>query len=94
MNGYESKSVTVNFKVTGTPKPEVTWYHDGVLLDASSDFATFTDSSLTLSELILADAGMYQAYASNGYGSADISFELLVLNDNSKYQMIRHLTIS
>jgi len=79
VNSFVDESVTFNFKVTGTPKPKMTWYRDGVPIWASADYVDFFDDRIVVKDLIDSDRGMYQARASNSMGDAEFSLELLVL---------------
>ena len=84
--GQESGTVKFNFKLVGNPKPKVVWYHDGVSISASADYVIFGNDYLQLNDLVLADQGMYQAFATNGMGMAEITSELIV---NKKGGMLK-----
>ena len=79
VNSFVGDSVRLNFKVTGTPKPKVTWYRDGEPIWASDGYVDFFDDHIVVKDLIIEDRGMYQARASNDAGGTEFSLEVLVL---------------
>ena len=79
ITGYEDDTVTFNFKMTGNPKPQISWWRDNSPLWASDDYITIKDDKLILRTLIDTDSGMYQARATNGAGTASLSLELVIL---------------
>ena len=72
------------FKVVGNPKPKITWYHDGTIVDASADYIDLGEDYLIVMDIIQADRGMYQARASNAVGDAQVSSELLIIPTKGK----------
>eukprot|EP00795_Rhopilema_esculentum_P003659 gene3659-14900_t len=76
--GEVSGSVTMNYKVIGTPAPKISWMRDGVALPADASYIIFGDGTMTATGLIYSDSGMYQAFASNEAGEAQMSVELRI----------------
>ena len=79
MTAFTEESVTFRYKLNAIPKPTITWFHDGVMVDAAADYIELGDNYLTVKDLIRADKGMYQIRVSNSMGDAQASLELLVL---------------
>ena len=79
VTGYVDGSVTFNFKLVGTPKPQLLWYRDGQSITVSADYVILMEDKIILNELIEQDSGMYEARASNHAGEASLSLELIVL---------------
>ena len=61
----------------GNPTPNITWWFNGTMLDTSpSRFITSVAgkiSTLTVTSLVVDDAGSYQCRGENGIGSATTS---------------------
>ena len=68
----------MNYKVIGTPAPKISWMRDGVALPADASYIIFGDGTMTATGLIYSDSGMYQAFASNEAGEAQMSVELRI----------------
>lgn len=79
MEGIESQSVRFDFKLAGNVKHNMVWYHDGVIMSASADYVIFGDDYLQLNDLIMADRGMYQAFATTAAGMAEFTLELIIV---------------
>ena len=60
--------------VNGYPLPTVSWTHNNVTL-------TYTGSILTVNDITLSDAGIYQCIASNIVGEVAVDFELNIFRD-------------
>ena len=58
--------------VEGIPTPTVTWYHNGVQLNASG-LISISGNTITISNLTVGHTGMYQCFASNEVGSTQHS---------------------
>ena len=70
---------TFKFQLSGSPKPKVEWFRDGMKLDLNDDdYIEYGDDFLKVKDLIDSDSGMYQARASNKWGDSQISLELLI----------------
>ena len=69
--------------ITANPAFTLTWYHDGLLVDASARHAIMTSltmSSLVITDVVLDDAGTYTCTASNIPGQASASNILDVMS--------------
>lgn len=78
----EKETVTLVAKVTGTPAPEVTWFHDNEPIK-SDDIYTITpgpegQSSLEIAEVYPEDAGEYTVKATNKAGVSAITANVIV----------------
>ena len=69
-------------EVTGTPRPKLTWYHNGeeVRADYSKELAK--DGSLTMPSAELKHSGVYQLVAVNSAGRAEREVKLSVESES------------
>jgi hypothetical protein len=67
------ESVVLSAVATGSPSPHYQWYKDGTLVGGA------TNATLALTGITLADAGTYQAVATNSEGSATSSGAILTV---------------
>ena len=77
----EGTVAKLSCRVSGSPKPTVTWLKEGenVVLDSRVTGDTNEDvSSLYFKETVLDDEGEYECKAQNAFGSATCILELLV----------------
>lgn len=68
-------------KVTGSPSPTISWFHDSTLVYPSDDFhQSYEDNKAVLEfkEIFPEDTGLYSAVAKNSAGHAISSAELYV----------------
>ena len=63
--------------VEGIPTPTVTWYHNGVQLNASG-VISISGNTLNISNLTVGHTGMYQCFANNVVGRTQRSWALQV----------------
>ena len=66
-----NKSITLDCKAKGTPKPEFVWFKDHRQLDNRKP-------TLRLSRLSRRDAGNYECVAENVFGNISTSFEVKI----------------
>nr|CAB3264137.1 myosin light chain kinase, smooth muscle [Phallusia mammillata] len=66
--------------VTGTPTPEITWFLDGLPLEAEDGDATFSDgvAMMVLEDVMQDDSGKYKCVATNSAGSVETSCKVTV----------------
>lgn len=69
---YEGERVVFEGVITGEPAPNVSWFKNGVAVEPgvyqiASENPRY---SLTIPEVILEDAGVYECRAGNDYGEA------------------------
>jgi len=69
--------------VAGSPKPEISWLHDGKVVKENPDFhLTYNQQTgsvcLSIAEVFPQDGGRYECVASNIYGTASVSAQLTV----------------
>ncbi|XP_076009237.1 obscurin [Genypterus blacodes] len=76
------QTIKLTCRVTGSPKPAVTWLKDGVPLEDDSHHIITTDRtgtcSLILDELAAEDSGQYVCYATSSMGSAGTLAKVVV----------------
>jgi len=80
MDGENAKFCAL---VAGSPKPEISWLHDGKVVKENPDFhLTYNQQtgsvSLEIAEVFPQDGGRYECVASNIYGTASVSAQLTV----------------
>ena len=70
-------TILLTCSASGIPLPDISWFKDGSPLDPSANITESTDgadmitSVLTLSDLVLTDAGVYSCNASHPDSSGD-----------------------
>ena len=69
-------------KVTGTPMPKLTWYHNGEEVFADYSKALEDDSTLTLPSAETKHSGMYKLVAQNHVGNKEV--RLFVKEENAQ----------
>ena len=77
----EGSPVKLECTVEGSPQPNVTWFREGVKVEASLDFQVeFKNgvATLTIPEVFTDDAGKFTCTADNAAGSKSISCHLRV----------------
>ena len=79
----EGEEVLFHVEVTGTPQPEVTWYHNGeeVVVDYSKELSE--DDSLTISSAEIKHSGVYQLVARNQAGRVERKVTLTVVPEGA-----------
>ena len=74
--------------VTGTPTPNVEWRHNNMIIDETTSDRITTSSvvegggtreTLTISDIVAADRGLYTLQASNTVGTAEEEWTVLVI---------------
>ena len=87
----QNKSISLHCPTSGIPRPQITWYHDDVIIanDNSSD-VYIMDSGL---RLFIADAdtlktGKYSCRATNEAGNAEKLFNLTVQGVCDNYSIL------
>ncbi len=84
VKGKEGSSVTMEFQVSGSPIPSVTWEHEGqgeVTMSLRRRVVELSggSTSLTISNLRYDDEGVYICTAINNLGTVSASCKLTVL---------------
>lgn len=79
--------------VAGSPKPEISWIHDGKLVKENPDFHLIYNKQtgsvgLEIQEVFPQDGGHYECVASNIYGTASVAAQLSVEGISALYYMI------
>ena len=74
----EGEGVLFRVRVTGAPKPKLTWYHDGVEVVADYSKELAEDGSLTMPSAETKHSGVYQLEAVNKAGKSQREVKLQV----------------
>ena len=69
--------------VAGCPVPTVSWSKDGSTLTTSGRMVVTADGTLSISTVLRRDSGRYTCTASNTYGKAVSSAEVVVTGMNN-----------
>ena len=84
----ERQRVVFECEVTGTPRPEVTWYLDSIELESDDHYVVeYSESGickLMIAEVSMDDEGEYEVKAVNKVGSDSCRTELFVMR---KYEL-------
>ena len=80
----EVEKVLFHVEVTGTPQPEVTWYHNGeeVVADYSKELSE--DGSITMPSAKIKHSGAYQLVARNQAGQVEREVTLTVVPEGAE----------
>ena len=73
-------------KVSGTPDPQLIWYHESTLLDNDYAHEISTDGSLTIVTTEMTHSGSYRLVAINSAGRAERKFTLKLVSDTPEEQ--------
>lgn len=82
-NGYttiEGRSISLECKVTGNPKPNIQWTKSGIRgpLRYLPDYDVRSDGTLVISNPVLDHTGLYTCIATNQAGRASVEADLVV----------------
>ena len=77
-HAVEGEAVLFQVKVTGSPQPKLTWYHNGVEVVANHSRELEEDGSLTLPWTEVWHSGTYQLVAQNPAGRTEREVRLVV----------------
>ena len=76
MTENEGNRVEFHVKVSGTPDPQLTWYHESTCLDNDYAHEISTDGTLIIATTEMKHSGTYQLVASNSAGTVEKKFTL------------------
>ena len=74
--------------VTGTPAPDVEWRHNNMIIDGTTndriDISSVADGegrreTLTISDIVATDRGLYTLHASNTAGNTETEWTVLII---------------
>ena len=68
-------------KVSGTPDPQLIWYHESTCLDNDYAHEISPDGSLTIVTTEMTHSGSYRLVASNSAGKVERKFTLKIISD-------------
>ncbi|XP_046642813.1 fibroblast growth factor receptor-like 1 isoform X1 [Daphnia pulicaria] len=78
------ETVKLDCPIRGTPTPIVEWYKDGDSVTAGWERFKSTSHGLRIKEVILDDSGEYTCKGVNGFGSEQVTFEIVIVDPNAK----------
>ena len=81
MTVIEGTRVEFPVNISGTPSPQLTWYHESTRLDNDYAHEISTDGSLTIATTEMTHSGSYRLVASNSAGKAERKFTLKIISD-------------
>jgi len=87
IHACEGEQVTLKIKVLGFPKPTVTWYNSGRVMEASYAIDIEQDGSLTFVSVELKHSGTYHFTAINEGGSVAGTTELVVHAESEREEL-------
>ncbi|KAK4026363.1 hypothetical protein OUZ56_015366 [Daphnia magna] len=73
------ETVKLDCPIRGTPTPIVEWYKDGDSVTAGWERFKSTSHGLRIKEAILDDSGEYTCKGVNGFGSEQVTFEIVIV---------------
>ena len=73
-------------KVSGTPDPQLIWYHESTCLDNDYAHEISTDGSLTIVTTEMKHSGTYKLVAISSVGRAERKFTLKLVSDTTEQQ--------
>lgn len=71
------ESVTISCNITALPRPMVTWLKDNETIEYDRRLQLLEDGSLYISNVMLADVGLYQCMATNINGSVESDYGMV-----------------
>ena len=75
----ERVDINIPCEVTGDPKPKITWYKNGEVIDeVQFEHIEVNDDGITVMEALESDEGMYQCFAKNDGGEIKASAQLTI----------------
>ena len=86
MTVIEGTRVEFPVKVSGTPDPQLIWYHESTCLDNDYAHEISTDGSLTIVTTEMTHSGSYRLVAINSAGRAERKFTLKLVSDTPEEQ--------
>lgn len=83
----------INGQVSGFPRPEITWFRNGIRIDATKKFAIQYDASTNISTIEIdslerADSGKYTIEAKNKAGIVSVELTLNVIDKPDKPEVV------
>ena len=72
--------VEFHVKVSGTPDPQLTWYHESTRLDNDYAHEISTDGTLIIATTEMKHSGTYRLVASNSAGKTEKKFTLTLIS--------------
>ena len=92
----EGEKVVFKVRVTGSPQPKMTWYHDGQEVKSDYSMELGDDGSLTMPSTETKHSGVYQLVARNKVGTVEKKVTLTVLREGEQAPHLnnRHITFS
>ena len=86
MTVTEGNRVEFHVKVSGTPDPQLTWYHESTRLDNDYAHEISTDGTLVIATTEMKHSGTYRLVASNSVGTAEKKFTLKLIPETPEEQ--------
>ena len=86
MTVTEGNRVEFRVKVSGTPDPQLTWYHESTHLNNDYAHEISTDGTLIIATTEMEHSGTYQLVASNSAGKIEKKSTLKLVSESPEEQ--------
>ena len=86
MTVNERNRVEFPVKVSGTPDPQLTWYHESTRLDNDYAHEISNDGTLVITTAEMEHSGTYRLVASNSAGTTEKKFTLKLISESPEEQ--------
>ena len=94
MTVNEGNRVEFPVKVSGTPDPQLTWYHESTRLDNDYAHEISSDGTLVIATTEMKHSGTYRLVASNTAGTAEKKFTLKLISESPEEQTMTATAVS
>ncbi|CAF3134462.1 unnamed protein product [Rotaria sp. Silwood2] len=88
----EGEDLDVSCSITGNPEPVIHWTKDNVDIREDHRVDIYSDRGvhhLEISEILMADQGLYKIYAENSLGKIDAECRIEVIENTDKIKRLR-----
>jgi len=93
VHACEGEQVTLKIKVLGFPKPTITWYNSGRVMEASYAIDIEQDGSLTFVSVELKHSSTYHFTATNEGGIVEGTTKLIVHAESEREELRSDLKV-
>jgi len=87
----KGSQIRLRCRASGSPKPDILWYKDGIILSEEEYGITRSKWTLELKNLHVEDSGNYTCHVFNKHGYINATYKLDVFEDNDLNQLTNML---